>query len=89
VCPRRAIWRVTKAPPNTRATAAANSQIPSQCADQRGKDTMIAAMTPMTPMTMPAMPGTSMELDDSMELRMKSKVPSARLSMAAGAWDSM
>jgi hypothetical protein len=31
------------------------------------------------------MPGTSMELEDSMEARMYASVPSARLSIAAGA----
>jgi len=39
----------------------------------------------MMPMTIPAMPGTSIELDDSMDARMYASVPSARLSMAEGA----
>jgi hypothetical protein len=30
----------------------------------------MAARTPMLPMTMPAMPGTSIELEDSMDARM-------------------
>ena len=30
----------------------------------------MAASTPMMPMTIPAMPGTSIELDDSMDARM-------------------
>ncbi len=41
----------------------------------------------MMPMTMPAMPGTSIELDDSMDVRMKARVPSARLSIVTGASD--
>src|SRR6266481_1771672 len=41
-----------------------------QGAADRGSETTIAARTPMMPMTMPAMPGTSIELDDSMDARM-------------------
>jgi hypothetical protein len=63
----------------------APSQMPSQWGAQRGSDTTTAASRPTMPMTMPDMPGTSMELEDSMEARMYASVPSARLSIAAGA----
>jgi hypothetical protein len=53
-----------------RATAAANSQIPSHWLDHRGTDTMIAANTPMMPMTIPAIPGTSIELEESIDALM-------------------
>jgi hypothetical protein len=43
----------------------------------------------MLPMTTPAVPGTTIEPDISMDVRMNASVPSARVSIETGTVDCM
>ncbi len=72
------------APPTRNAVPPANTQIDSQCGAHRGVAATIAASTPMLPMTTPAVPGTTIEPDISMDVRMNASVPSARVSIETG-----
>ena len=47
-----------------------STQIASQWAAHRGVEAAMAAAMPMQPMTTPAVPGTTMEPDNSMDVRM-------------------
>ncbi len=64
---------------------AAINQISSQCAAPWGKRSHDRGGEAMTPMTIPAMPGTAMEPEDSMLVRMNARLPRARLSIGMGA----